>query len=104
MQSYKSHWSHREPRKISKWLLQVMSALVALFLLLSIGGCENTRVVYVPVPALPLPTNLTAETPQPPIPAPLTWGGSVNLNVALLAALAQCNADKTGIREIDIKK
>ncbi|MGC0624024.1 Rz1 lytic protein, partial [Escherichia coli] len=27
MQNSRSHWSHREPRKISKWLLRMMIVL-----------------------------------------------------------------------------
>lgn len=45
---------------------------------------------------MPLPVNLLAETPQPVIPNPLTYGGSLDLNVSLLAALGQCNLDKAG--------
>ena len=57
--------------------------------------------VYVPVPVGPLPASLTAETPQPDLPDPFTWGASLNLNVALLSALAQCNRDKADIRTFE---
>ncbi|HIC6442555.1 TPA: Rz1-like lysis system protein LysC, partial [Salmonella enterica subsp. enterica serovar Panama] len=33
MQNSRSHWSHREPRKISKWLLRMMIVLHVLCLL-----------------------------------------------------------------------
>lgn len=49
-----------------------------------------------PVPAVPLPANLTTETLQPAIPEPLTYGGSLDLNVSLLLALGQCNRDTRG--------
>ncbi|EPD7271137.1 Rz1-like lysis system protein LysC [Escherichia coli] len=99
MQNSRSHWSHREPRLISKWLLRMMIALPVLFLLVQLNGCAGTRTVYVPVSAVPLLANLTAETPQPAIPDPLTWSGSLDLNVSLLSALASCNRDKLDIRK-----
>lgn len=101
MQSSRSHWTHWGPRQISKWLLRMIIALASLFLLQLLTGCGNTRTVYVQVPAVPLPLSLTVETPQPVIPDPLTYGDSLDLNVSLLAALWQCNADKTSIREIE---
>lgn len=97
----RTHWSYREPRQISKWLLRMMIALVGLCLLQLLTGCGNTRTVYVPVPPVPLPTSLTAETPQPTIPDPLTYGASLDLNVNLLSALGQCNIDKASIRAIE---
>ncbi|WP_460646025.1 Rz1-like lysis system protein LysC [Leclercia adecarboxylata] len=104
MQRTRSHWSHREPRQISKWLLRMMIALVSLCLLQLLTGCANTRTVYVPVPVVPLPANLTAETEQPLIPDPLTYGASLDLNVSLLSALGQCNVDKASIREIETSR
>lgn len=101
MQRTRSHWSHKEPRTISKWLLRMMIALVGLCLLQLLAGCGNTRTVYVQVPAVPLPASLTSETPQPAIPDPLTYGDSLDLNVSLLAALGQCNIDKVSIRKIE---
>jgi hypothetical protein len=50
---------------------------------------------------VPLPANLTTETLQPAIPEPLTYGGSLDLNVSLLLALGQCNRDKADIRTIE---
>ncbi|WP_228399106.1 Rz1-like lysis system protein LysC [Limnobaculum xujianqingii] len=100
MQNSRSHWSHREPRTISKWLLRVMIVLTVIFLMMLLNGCGSTRIVYVTAPAVPLPANLTDETPQPPIPVRMNWGNSLNLNIAALSALAQCNADKASIRDI----
>lgn len=54
-----------------------------------------------PVPVVPLPANLTAETQQPAIPDPLTYGASLELNVSLLSALGQCNLDKADIKRIE---
>ncbi|MGK7645102.1 Rz1-like lysis system protein LysC [Salmonella enterica] len=101
MQRTRSHWNHRESRQISKWLLRMMTALIGLCLLLLLTGCGNSRIVYVPVPVAPLPANLTAETQQPAIPEPLTYGASLDLNVSLLSALGQCNIDKASIKKIE---
>ncbi len=104
MQKSRSHWTHREPRLISGLLLRMMIALIALCLLAQLSGCNNTRTVYVKVPAVPLPASLTADTPQPEIPDNLTWGQSLDLNVSLLSALGQCNRDKADIRQAERKR
>ncbi|VGP71179.1 hypothetical protein SB5531_00804 [Klebsiella variicola] len=101
MPKSRSHWTHREPRQISKWLLRTMIALIALCLLAQLSGCSNTRTVYVKAPVVPLPASLTADTPQPAIPDSLTWVQSLDLNVSLLSALGQCNRDKAGIRQAE---
>ena len=101
MQKSRSHWTHREPRLISGLLLRMMIALIGLCLLAQLSGCNNSRTVYVKVPVVPLPANLTADTPQPEIPDNLTWGQSLDLNVSLLSALGQCNRDKADIRKSD---
>ncbi|MCN7428281.1 peptidase [Escherichia coli] len=82
----------------------MMIVLHVLCLLPLLTGCGNTRTVYVPVPAVPLPANLTAETPQPAIPDPLTYKDSLDLNVSLLSVLAACNRDKADIRKIEAEK
>ncbi|MDU2019956.1 MAG: peptidase [Leclercia adecarboxylata] len=79
----------------------MMIALIGLCLLQLLTGCGNSRTVYVKVPAVPLPANLTAETPQPAISSPLTYGASLDLNVSLLSALGQCNIDKSSIRKVE---
>lgn len=56
------------------------------------------------VPVVPLPANLTADTQQPIIPNPLTYGASLDLNVSLLSALGQCNIDKASIRKIEANR
>ncbi|WP_148244793.1 peptidase [Enterobacter asburiae] len=78
-----------------------MTVLAVLFLMAQLSGCNNTRTVYVRVPVVPLPVNLTAETQQPAIPDPMSWGQSLDLNVSLLSALGQCNLDKASIRKIE---
>ena len=104
MLNSKSHWSHREPRTTSKLLLRVMIVLLGVFLLLQLTGCANTRTVYVPLPQQQTPASLTAETPQPFIPDPLTYGASLDLNVSLLGALGMCNQDKADMRQIELSK
>ncbi len=104
MQNSRSHWSHREPGKISKWLLRMMIVLHVLCLLPLLTGCGSTRTVYVTVPPIPLPATLTLETPVPHIPDTLTYGDSPELNVSLLSALEQCNFDKATIKSIDANK
>ncbi|WP_405127215.1 hypothetical protein ACI1MI_10285 [Salmonella enterica subsp. enterica serovar Enteritidis] len=79
----------------------MMIVLHVLCLMSLLTGCGSTRTVYVPIPAVPLPASLTTETPQPDLPDPFTWGASLNLNVALLSALAQCNRDKADIRTFE---
>nr|WP_256125013.1 hypothetical protein [Enterobacter cloacae] len=81
-----------------------MTVLAVLFLMAQLIGCSNTRTVYVKAPVVPLPVNLTAETPQPAIPDPMSWGQSLDLNVSLLSALGQCNRDKADIREAEKKR
>ncbi|WP_438333852.1 Rz1-like lysis system protein LysC [Edwardsiella tarda] len=84
--------------------MRAMIALVGLCLLSVLSGCGSTRTVYVPAPAVPLSAELTADTPVPAVPDPLTWGASLDLNVRLLSALGQCNADKAGIRRAELKR
>ncbi|ECD9611576.1 peptidase [Salmonella enterica subsp. salamae] len=79
----------------------MMTVLIGLCLMQLLTGCGNTRTIYVPVPVVPLPTNLTSDTAQPAIPDPLTYGASLDLNVSLLSALATCNIDKDSIRKIE---
>nr|WP_285112832.1 peptidase [Leclercia adecarboxylata] len=79
----------------------MMTALIGLCLLQLLTGCGNSRTVYVKVPVVPLPANLTTKTQQPSIPEPLTYGASLDLNVSLLSALGQCNIDKASIRKIE---
>ncbi|EOZ7488852.1 hypothetical protein [Enterobacter roggenkampii] len=81
-----------------------MTVLAVLFLMAQLSGCNNTRTVYVRVPVVPLPANLTAETPYPAIPDPMSWRQSLDLNVSLLSALGQCNRDKADIREAEAKR
>ncbi|WP_456319505.1 Rz1-like lysis system protein LysC [Limnobaculum xujianqingii] len=66
-----------------------------------LSGCENTRIVYVPVQPAPIPVNLTADCSVPEISDHMSWGDSLSLNIALLAELGKCNQDKAGIRKIE---
>nr|WP_071523980.1 hypothetical protein [Edwardsiella tarda] len=81
-----------------------MIALVGWCLLSLLSGCGSTRTVYVPAPVTPISTELTADTPVPEVPDPLTWGASLGLNVRLSSALMKCNEDKAGIRRVELKR
>ncbi|MGY0155259.1 Rz1-like lysis system protein LysC [Edwardsiella tarda] len=84
--------------------MRAMIALVGLCLLSLLSGCVSTRTVYVPAPVVPISTELTADTPVPVVPDPLTWGASLDLNVRLVSALKKCNEDKAGIRRAELKR
>ncbi|EPD9060260.1 Rz1-like lysis system protein LysC [Escherichia coli] len=84
--------------------MQMMTVLHVLCLLPLLTGCESSRTVYVNAPVTPLPTSLTAETPVPNIPNPLTYGASLDLNINLLSAVKQCNLDKLSIRKLEEKR
>ncbi|KMQ79311.1 rz1 lytic protein [Edwardsiella ictaluri] len=51
-----------------------------------------------------LSIELTADTPVPAVPDPLIWGASLDLNISLLSALGQCNADKAAIRRVELMR
>ncbi|ECD7733737.1 peptidase [Salmonella enterica subsp. enterica] len=82
----------------------MMIVLHVLCLMSLLTGCGSTRTVYVQVPTMPLPANLLAETPQPVIPNPLTYGDSLSLNVSLLSALGLCNRNKSDLRRLGEQK
>jgi hypothetical protein len=50
---------------------------------------------------VPIPLSLLADCEVPPIPEPLTWGDSLELNEQLLTALQKCNNDKAALRDIE---
>ncbi len=50
------------------------------------------------------PGSGSSVTSQPDLPDHFTWGSSLDLNVALLSALAQCNTDKADIRRIEVER
>ncbi|WP_428222044.1 Rz1-like lysis system protein LysC [Hafnia paralvei] len=81
--------------------MRMMIALVGLFLLMQLSGCGSTRTVYVQAPVIPLPSNLTAETPKPKVPNSMPWSDSLLLNARLYSALEQCNIDKADIRKAE---
>lgn len=91
-------------QQISALRFQQTVALCSLCLLPLLNGCTTTRTVYVQTPQVLIPANLTAETQQPAIPDPMTWGSSLDLNVALFSALGQCNRDKADIRAIEAQR
>ncbi|WP_423776444.1 Rz1-like lysis system protein LysC [Citrobacter freundii] len=52
----------------------------------------------------PLPESLTAKTETPAPPQPMTYGSLAPWSDALLDALDTCNADKAGIRELELRR
>ncbi|WP_431606043.1 Rz1-like lysis system protein LysC [Enterobacter vonholyi] len=52
----------------------------------------------------PLPESLTAKTETPAPPKPMTYGSLAPWSDALLDALDTCNADKAGIRELELRR
>jgi len=47
---------------------------------------------------------MTAKTEVPAAPAPMTYGSLAPWSDALLDALDSCNADKAGIRELELRR
>ena len=55
----------------------------------------------VKTPTVPIPANLLVDCFIPTIKEDMTFGDSVQLNVALLSALDTCNGQVRTIREIE---
>ncbi|WP_422663528.1 MULTISPECIES: Rz1-like lysis system protein LysC [Serratia] len=51
-----------------------------------------------PVVPPPLPAEWLADCPVPPVPAPFTFGASVDYTLQLLAVIKNCNLDKANLR------
>lgn len=49
----------------------------------------------------PIPANLLIDCVVPDIPEKMTFGDSVNLNVALLLSIENCNGQLDAIRQIE---
>lgn len=49
----------------------------------------------------PIPANLLTDCVVPDIPEKMTFGDSVNLNVALLLSIENCNGQLDAIRQIE---
>uniref|UniRef100_UPI00403EAC03 Rz1-like lysis system protein LysC n=1 Tax=Klebsiella pneumoniae TaxID=573 RepID=UPI00403EAC03 len=77
-----------------------------LCLLLALTACTSAQKKSAPqIIQEPLPESLTAKTDVPPPPArPMTWGGLAIWTDSLLDALDTCNADKAGIRELELRR
>ena len=92
--------------KTSKPRWPVTPAPLLLCLTLSLTACTAERLKSPPVIIQePLPESLTAKTEPPAPPArPLTYGKLVVWSDALLDALDTCNADKAGIRELEMRR
>ena len=92
--------------KTSKPHWPVTAAPLLLCLLLALTACTGELKKSPPqIIQEPLPESLTAKTDAPPPPArPMTWGGLAVWTDSLLDALDTCNADKAGIRELELRR
>ena len=86
---------------LSESLLMAINVPLSLFLIMLLTSCASTSTNYVQVPSVPIPSSLLADCEVPPIPEPLTWGESLELNERLLSVLEQSNRDKAAIRKIE---
>lgn len=78
--------------------------LVSVCLALLLSACATPPVKYVQVPPVPIPEVLLADCIVPLPPMPFTYGASVDYNLQLLAVIKNCNADKAGIRKIELSR
>lgn len=91
-------------KPLSEQSLKTVSALLLLFPLALLGSCSNTKETFVPVPVVPIPSQLTADCPLPVIPDELTYGGAILLLADAMKSIAGCNHDKRAIREIEAER
>ncbi|WP_348988557.1 Rz1 lytic protein [Xenorhabdus sp. SGI240] len=80
-------WILRKRRPLSKRLLSIMIAPIALCQTGLLSGCSNMRTEYVPVPPIPIPAHLLVDCLPPIIPDKMTWGDSLILNEQLLTVM-----------------
>lgn len=78
-----------------------MRVPLTLFLLMWLTACADTKKEYVQLPAMPVPAELLADCEIPPVPDPMTWGDSLELNERLMTSVENCNRDKRAIRKIE---
>lgn len=91
--------------KTSKPNWPVISAPLYLCLTVWLAACTSEPPKSAPVIIQePLPENLTAKTETPAPPRPMTYGSLAPWSDALLDALDSCNADKAGIRELELRR
>ncbi|AIX52207.1 hypothetical protein PSNIH1_15030 [Pantoea sp. PSNIH1] len=81
--------------------LKRMRVPLTLFLLMWLTACADTEKEYVQLPAMPVPAELLADCEIPPVPDPMTWGDSLELNERLMTSVENCNRDKRAIRKIE---
>ncbi|MGK0705141.1 Rz1-like lysis system protein LysC [Yokenella regensburgei] len=68
-----------------------------------LSGCAKQQIVReaVKVKNPPIPANLLIDCVVPDIPEKMTFGDSVNLNVALLLSIENCNGQLDAIKQIE---
>ncbi|KAB7896430.1 peptidase [Rouxiella sp. S1S-2] len=92
-------------RSLSRLCSKLTPARYSLFMLPLLVACSSTITQYVKVPATPIPASLLAQCEaSPPPDDPLTYGGSVLWNELLLTDLQSCNAQISGIKQIENTK
>lgn len=91
-------------RLLSKQYSKTMSALILLCLMMLLVSCGSTKEVLIPVQSPPIPTQLTADCPQPDVPEKIDWGDFPQLLADAMNSIAKCNLDKKAIREIEAER
>ncbi|MGP8854684.1 Rz1-like lysis system protein LysC [Enterobacter asburiae] len=68
-----------------------------------LSGCAKQQIVResIKVKNPPIPANLLIDCVVPEVPEQMTFGGSVQLNVALLLSIENCNGQLDAIRQIE---
>lgn len=74
---------------------------VCLCLPLWLTGCAVPSTQYVPIAPPPIPAEWLQDCRVPPLPAPFTFGASVEYNLQLLGVIKNCNVDKANIRQAE---
>lgn len=80
-----------------------MKMVYVVWLSILLSSCADRQIQYevVKTPTVPIPANLLVDCFIPTIKEDMTFGDSVQLNVALLSALDTCNGQLSAIREIE---
>ncbi|MFZ5104509.1 Rz1-like lysis system protein LysC [Enterobacter roggenkampii] len=80
-----------------------MHVLLSISLLMLLSGCAKQQIVReaIKVKNPPIPANLLIDCMVPDLPEQMTFGDSVQLNVALLLSIENCNGQLEAIREIE---
>ncbi|MFZ4835777.1 Rz1-like lysis system protein LysC [Rouxiella sp. Mn2063] len=77
-----------------------------LFLLTLLTGCAKPQIAReaIKVKSPPVPANLLIDCVVPEVPDSMTFGDSVQLNIALLLSIENCNGQLEALREIEASR